>query len=599
MSIFRFRFTIFALALFTAFVAFGAGLPSGFFAETVSAASTCNGLAVSPGLLGTGGVDTLVGTTGDDVINGQGGDDIIIGNGGNDVICGEDGDDTITTLGGNDWIDGGSGADIIHAGGGDDTVYGSGGNDSIYGEGGNDTLYGDNNNDTIDGGSGNDTIYGGFNDDNLTGGDGDDVIYGQENDDRIDGGASSDYCDLGPGDSGDTPDNCETGPGSGSSSSAATSSSAASSSSTPTSSSSSAPACNPPVSILPQCFDTIDNDCDGLIDWPADPGCSSPADTTELTPPASSSSSSSSSSAVSSSSSSSTPASSSSSSSSSAVSSSSSSSAASSSSSSSVGSSSSASSAVSSSGGSTGNVAAETSGGGGGQGDGGNGAFRGHKLNEFLTSIDVVIARATGMLSFTPPAAFGGTEEATSMGNRPLTESQLPMFCSLQRMLEKSFNVSNDVKHLLATILSPVVRRDVWFIEQLFSDKTVCENINAALRTETTVVAVKAQPRQLQLAEDGYPVSSNDVWNKCVRGTATLSDMRSNKDRMQLTRHYSVPKTCGYYRTAGTNDWSFPDDAFLTLTINPPAPGSNAMPVVASAINGYVIVPAETAVAAK
>jgi hypothetical protein len=36
---------------------------------------------------------------------------------------------------------------------------------------------------------------------------------------------------------------------------------------------------------LKECFDGIDNDRDGLVDFPADPGCTSRYDDTEATPP--------------------------------------------------------------------------------------------------------------------------------------------------------------------------------------------------------------------------------------------------------------------------------------------------------------------------
>src|SRR5262249_39650325 len=35
------------------------------------------------------------------------------------------------------------------------------------------------------------------------------------------------------------------------------------------------------VSLIPQCSDGIDNDADGKIDYPSDPGCSSPIDNSE------------------------------------------------------------------------------------------------------------------------------------------------------------------------------------------------------------------------------------------------------------------------------------------------------------------------------
>jgi MYXO-CTERM domain-containing protein/uncharacterized repeat protein (TIGR01451 family) len=51
------------------------------------------------------------------------------------------------------------------------------------------------------------------------------------------------------------------------------------------------PGCSSPIDnsetdVKPQCSDGIDNDGDNLIDYPADPGCSSPTDNTEAGPPA-------------------------------------------------------------------------------------------------------------------------------------------------------------------------------------------------------------------------------------------------------------------------------------------------------------------------
>lgn len=40
------------------------------------------------------------------------------------------------------------------------------------------------------------------------------------------------------------------------------------------------------ISVLPVCFDNVDNDGDGKIDYPSDPGCSSTDDTDETDPPA-------------------------------------------------------------------------------------------------------------------------------------------------------------------------------------------------------------------------------------------------------------------------------------------------------------------------
>lgn len=156
--------------------------------------------------------------------------------------------------------------------------------------------------------------------------------------------------------------------------------------------------------------------------------------------------------------------------------------------------------------------------------------------------------------------------------------------------------VPDAIVRMMATMLSPAVRRSVAFLEEILRDPVACEPVTAYLRPSTAVAV--ATPRTVELAEDGYPVSSNVVWNKCVRGTATLADMRGNTDRVRIGRHAWAPKTCGSYRTAGTEEWSYPDDPFLTLTILLPTPASGDAPLV-RVPQGYVVAPAETAVAAK
>ena len=102
------------------------------------------------------------------------------------------------------------------------------------------------------------------------------------------------------------------------------------------------------------------------------------------------------------------------------------------------------------------------------------------------------------------------------------------------------------------------------------------------------------QPRPLLLGEDGYPVSNNKVWNLCVRGKATLADIRSNPDVVLIHRHTVVHKSCDAYRYTASNEWKYPDDPFLTVTIN-----STADKPLVSVPSGYAVVPAESTVAAK
>jgi hypothetical protein len=119
-----------------------------------------------------------------------------------------------------------------------------------------------------------------------------------------------------------------------------------------------------------------------------------------------------------------------------------------------------------------------------------------------------------------------------------------------------------------------------------FMSETFCDAYTAALKPQIVKVTEKSRP--VELAKDGYPVSSNPVWNLCVRGKATLEDIKGNTDgsRDRVTGKFT-PKSCDAYKHTGSNGWSYPDDAFLTINIIPRKANS---PVV-SVPKGYVVVP--------
>jgi hypothetical protein len=125
------------------------------------------------------------------------------------------------------------------------------------------------------------------------------------------------------------------------------------------------------------------------------------------------------------------------------------------------------------------------------------------------------------------------------------------------------------------------------------TDPTYCDGYITSRHPDLTVAA--ASIKRVELAEDGYPVSlNNPVWNLCVRGTATLADIRNNPDVVTTRSGKIIHKSCDAYRTAGSNLWSYPDDSFLTFTITP-HPGAKPTVTVPS---GYVIVPSRQQTAA-
>jgi hypothetical protein len=129
------------------------------------------------------------------------------------------------------------GRDALRGGASADKLLGLGGNDKLYGGAGNDKLYGGAGNDVLSGGAGNDLLVGGAGADTLSCGPGRDI-------------ASADRMDK-------VGKDCEVVKG--------------------------IPVTPPPPASA--CSNGRDDDSDGKIDYPADPGCTSASDTDETDPP--------------------------------------------------------------------------------------------------------------------------------------------------------------------------------------------------------------------------------------------------------------------------------------------------------------------------
>lgn len=220
------------------------------------------------------------------------------------------------------------------------------------------------------------------------------------------------------------------------------------------------------------------------------------------------------------------------------------------------------------------------------QGDISN-SHRGSDTNRVLGSLPAISSNH-GFDGTTPPAGFGGTN------NVPLSDAEINFLCSVQRSMNE--NASDAAISVIAAAVAQLMGRDADFVEAQLSNDALCADVNALLRPQTVVLEVK--PRPVVLAEDGYPVSSNDTWNKCVRGTVTLEDIKNNEDAFITRSGVKIPKDCGWYKFTGTNTWKYPEDPFLALTINVSAKGYKFAPGV-SANNGYVVVKPSSAVVAK
>lgn len=114
-------------------------------------------------------------------------------------------------------------------------------------------------------------------------------------------------------------------------------------------------------------------------------------------------------------------------------------------------------------------------------------------------------------------------------------------------------DAGNDVYEWAAVQLSTRMPHSVQAIIDALRDGGLCPEPVAKVVKDPKPVGVRVDA-------NGFPVSSNDTWNKCVAGTATLEDIRNNPHRDEDGFGYS----CGRYHTQDV--WSHPDHPGLYFT---------------------------------
>ena len=175
----------------------------------------------------------------------------------------------------------------------------------------------------------------------------------------------------------------------------------------------------------------------------------------------------------------------------------------------------------------------------------GNGTSRGSGAGMFSA-----IARFSAMwrgIGATAPGAFGGTI------NTPLSTNEIEYICSVQRGMKK--NSKPGLQSYVAQQMANMMGRDEDFIEEKLTNTSFCESTNMSIRPKKR--AVKEVVLEFPVDDEGYPISSNPVWNACVRNEGiTLALIKSNTDRDD-PRDGGTPKTCADYHTQSV--WRHPD----------------------------------------
>ncbi len=174
---------------------------------------------------------------------------------------------------------------------------------------------------------------------------------------------------------------------------------------------------------------------------------------------------------------------------------------------------------------------------------GGNGDYRGHRTNHWKGLLNFLADFHLPNLTIAP-GGFGG-------GNAPLTNDQLAYVCSLQRALSHQ-NIFSGLLANLSLTANPNLNLTSQQLSKLLKDTKLCEKVNAAFLPARTIVAQQTETL-FPLSLDGSPLSKNTTWNACIRGRATLQDIRSNTDRDED----GVPRSCASYHTG--NSWYHPD----------------------------------------
>jgi hypothetical protein len=172
----------------------------------------------------------------------------------------------------------------------------------------------------------------------------------------------------------------------------------------------------------------------------------------------------------------------------------------------------------------------------------GNGARRGSQTNVAF-AIAGMLADANGLGGDLPSGAFGGSDET------PLTDDETRYVCAMRRALPEGG--AEALHDSVAGVMADYMGRDAAFVSDRLADDALCAPITTSLLPLRPVkqVAMKTFP----LDNQGYPVSSNGTWNKCIRGHASLEDIRNNPDRDED----GLGNDCGRYHTADL--WRHPD----------------------------------------
>ncbi len=169
--------------------------------------------------------------------------------------------------------------------------------------------------------------------------------------------------------------------------------------------------------------------------------------------------------------------------------------------------------------------------------EGSNSARRGSGTQKFGTVVKFIFRNIFGGNDSIAPGAFGGSAAT------PLTDGEIDTICSIRKALPTQ--TSSSMLEWIAEQLATDMNRDVDLIIEALKDSSLCQPAAQQAKVSQSIA--------FNVNSAGFPVSSNQTWNKCISGKVTLADIRANPDKNED----GLARDCSDYHTGGL--WYHPD----------------------------------------
>jgi len=178
-----------------------------------------------------------------------------------------------------------------------------------------------------------------------------------------------------------------------------------------------------------------------------------------------------------------------------------------------------------------------------------NGGSRGHNVTSYSSVVHFVLANAGGGSGGrgrgnVAPGAFGG------QGDNVIIPRQRILLCTLQRGISPQADASLII--WIAQYMAPFFNLQPAIIEQALQDPALCSGGSSA--SVTPRVTVTSIQQIMPVDAKGIPVSTSDVWNRCIRNSLSVS--ASDLTPLSCERYHQ-----GHY-------WTHPDSLITFFWAN-------------------------------